>query len=159
MFDNNDIQVLKETTKEFFERISIEGTLGFMVSQDDADAQMPQTITVTFETKEPRILIGEQGQTLFELQQLLAAVLKKKTGKQFFVNLDINNYKKRKIEYLKEAALSLADEVSLSKQEKYLPPMPSYERRIIHMELSKRADIITESIGEGQDRKIVIRPA
>jgi len=40
-----------------------------------------------------------------------------------------------------------------------LRPMSSYERRLVHMELSKNIEVITESIGEGEDRRIVIKPA
>ena len=79
-------------------------------------------------------------------------------GNQFYIDLDIQNYKKKKAEYLKELARSLADEVSLTKKEKNLDPMPAYERRIIHLELAERKDISTESIGEEPERKIVIRP-
>ena len=75
----------------------------------------------------------------------------------FYIDLDINDYKKKKIEYLKETARAVADEVALTKKEKYLPSMPPYERRIIHMELASRSDVTTESIGQEPERKIVIR--
>ena len=77
--------------------------------------------------------------------------------KDFYVDLDINGYKKKKIDYLKEMAKNAADEVSLMKQEKILPPMPAYERRIVHLELAERKDITTESIGREPERKIIIR--
>jgi len=78
--------------------------------------------------------------------------------KDFYLDLDINEYKKKKIEYLKSLAKDLADEVVFTKEEKVLFPMPAYERRIIHTELSQRADIITESRGEGYDRHVIIKP-
>jgi spoIIIJ-associated protein len=53
----------------------------------------------------------------------------------------------------------VADQVVYSKEKKVLSPMPSYERRIIHAELSGRSDIVTESQGEGFERCIVISPA
>ncbi|RLC39293.1 MAG: hypothetical protein DRH33_03225, partial [Candidatus Nealsonbacteria bacterium] len=72
--------------------------------------------------------------------------------------LDINQYKKNKIEYLNDLAKSTADEVALSKKEKILPPMPSYERRIIHLTLAEREDVQTESQGEEPERRVVIKP-
>jgi spoIIIJ-associated protein len=75
----------------------------------------------------------------------------------FYFNLDINDYKKQKIEYLKNTAKSLADQVVQTKEDKVLLPMSSYERRIIHAELAQRTDVITESQGEGLDRHIVIK--
>ena len=120
--------------------------------------QREETIPIDLETAEPQILIGEGGQTLVEIQHLLKAILRRKIGTLFYIDLDINNYKKKKIEYLKELARSTADEVSLTKKEKDLFPMPSYERRIIHLELADRSDVTTESVGEGFERKVVIKP-
>lgn len=88
----------------------------------------------------------------------MRVVLNRKLQKTFYFNLDINDYKKKKIEYLKDLARALADQVSLTKEEKILMPMSSYERRIIHSELSQRTDIITESQGDGFDRHVVIKP-
>ena len=85
-------------------------------------------------------------------------ILNKKIQQAFYLNLDINDYKKKKIEYLESLAKTFADEVVASKEEKELPPMPPYERRIIHAQLSERKDIATESRGEGMDRHIVIKP-
>ena len=62
------------------------------------------------------------------------------------------------MEYLKDMAKNLADQVSLTKEEKILPPMSAYERRIIHAELAQRTDVITESQGDGFDRHVVIKP-
>jgi spoIIIJ-associated protein len=124
-------------------------------------AENPEAVDIidlNITLEEPQIIIGERGQTLFETQRLLRAILTKKIQKIFYLNLDINGYKQSKIEYLKKTAKELADEVFLTKEEKALPPMSAYERRIIHAELSSREDITTESQGEGEDRHIVIKP-
>ncbi len=73
--------------------------------------------------------------------------------------MDINDYKKKKIQYLKELAKSIAEEVVLTQKEKILSPMPAYERRVIHLELSERKDIATESIGKEPERRVIIRPS
>ena len=122
---------------------------------------MPQkdlTLPINLKTQEPQILIGENGQTLVDIQRLLKAILKRKIQEDFYIDLDINGYKKQKIEYLKELARSAADDVSLIKEERILPSMSAYERRIIHMELAERSDIVTESIGREPERKVVIKP-
>ncbi len=116
------------------------------------------TVVVDIKIDTPEILIGEKGQTLVEIQRLLRIILNKKIEKSFYIDLDINDYKKKKIEYLKDLAKDLADEVVLTKEEKALFPMPAYERRIIHLELAERADVTTESQGEGVERKVIIKP-
>ena len=117
-----------------------------------------ELITLVVKLKEPQILIGENGQTLFEIQKLLRMIINKKFPNIFHLNLDINDYKKKKIDSLQKVAKELADEVASSKVEKAMPPMSSYERRIIHAELSQRQDVKTESKGEGLSRYVVIMP-
>mgnify|MGYP001604118674 CR=1 FL=1 len=68
-----------------------------------------------------------------------------------------NLFKKKKIEHLKSLAQNIANEVSLTKEKKILFPMPAYQRRIIHMELAKRQDVVTESEGDGDNRCIIIK--
>jgi len=155
MLDQNDIQKIKEATTIFFTKttippLSVECSV---LSEGDKDSAQ-----VDVKLKEPQILIGEKGQTLFEAQRILKIILNKKLQKIFYLNLDINDYKKTKSEYLKEIAKDLADEVAINKREKVLSPMSAYERRIIHAELAKRQDVITESSGDGFDRHIIIKP-
>jgi len=151
MLSQNNLTKIKETVKDFFKKMTFEVEIEFSPQED-------QTFPINLKTSEPQILIGQRGQTLAEIQHLLKAILKRKIKEPFFIDLDISDYKKKKIEYLKEMAKSAADEVSLSKKEKWLPPMPAYERRIIHLELASRSDVTTESIGQEPERKVIVRP-
>ena len=149
------INKIKETIAEFFDKMTI-STSSLAVSSDSAE--QGEAVQADVKLDEPQILIGQQGQTLLEIQRLLRVILNKKLQTTFYLNLDINDYKKKKVEYLKDLAKDLADQVALSKMTKKLSPMSSYERRIVHSELSQRTDVTTESEGEGLDRHIVIRP-
>ena len=153
MLTHNNLEKVKKITEEFFEKMTFEVEI-------EINPQKDQTIPVDLKTDEPQILIGEGGQTLTDIQHLLKAILKRKiaTEELFYIDLDIDDYKKKKIKYLKELARSIADEVSLTKKEKILAPMPAYERRIIHLELASREDVATESIGREPERKIAIKP-
>ena len=136
-----------------------EGAKGGEKKQEESQNREPiPTIHIHITLDEPRFLIGQGGQTLFDLQRILRLMLHKALQKHFYVDLDINDYKKRKLEYLKQLALDAAEEVSFKKEKKFLSPMPSYERRIIHMELANRHDVSTESWGEGRDRCVAINP-
>jgi spoIIIJ-associated protein len=145
-------QEIKKLIEEFFKKTGFEVFIEILPFQE-------KTIPVRIKTDEPKFLIGQNAKVLISLQRLLKLILKRKTGEDFYIDLDINDYKKKKIEYLEETAKSLADEVFLTKKEKILPPMPAYERRIIHLELSKRSDVLTESQGEGEERRVVIKPS
>lgn len=161
MLSQTDLRKIKEITKEFFDRMTFEVEIDFLPQRD-------LTLPINLKTENPQILIGEGGQTLAEIQHLLKAILKralrqsqgdKLEEENFYIDLDINDYKKKKIEYLKEMARSAADEVALIKKEKQLSPMSAYERRIIHLELAGRSDVTTESIGEEPERKVAIKPS
>ena len=115
------------------------------------------TVQVSIVVGEPNMLIGEKGQTLFELQHILKLMLRKKISEPFYLALDINEYKKNKEEYLRDLAQTTADEVVLLKKPKELPPMSSSERRVIHMALASRTDVASESLGDGLDRRVVIK--
>lgn len=154
-----NLKQIREIVKEFFEKstFEVEVEVGF---------QEGSTLPINIKTDEPQILIGQGGQTLFEIQHILRTILRKKTAKNesalekqefLYIDLDVNDYKKKKVDYLKELARSVADDVSLNKQEKALEPMSAYERRVIHMELASREDIIAESAGEEPERKIIIK--
>ncbi|MFC1663534.1 protein jag [Patescibacteria group bacterium] len=151
MLNQNDIEKIKKTTKEFFEKLTI-------VVEIKVLPQKEKTIPINLKMDEPQILIGERGQTLAEIQHLLKAILRRKIKEPFYIDLDINDYKKKKREYLKEMARSVADEVVLTKKEKQLSSMSAYERRIIHLELADRGNVATESIGQEPERRVVIRP-
>ena len=151
MINWETVNKIKEIVKEFFEKTTLGVEVEFLPEQEGV-------LPISVKSEEPQILIGEGGQTLIEIQRLLKMILKKKIQEEFRIDLDINNYKKKKADYLKEVAVSTADDVSLTKKEKELAPMPAYERRIIHLALIERTDVITESIGEEPERRIIIKP-
>jgi len=151
MMSQDNLKEIKKIVEDFFEKTSFE-------VEADVLPLRESTIPIKIKTEEPKILIGQNGQTLAEIQHLLKAILRRRISEQFYIDIDVNGYKEKKIEYLRDMAVSLADEAALTKKEKILPSMPAYERRIIHLELAGRNDITTESIGEEPERRIVIRP-
>lgn len=147
----DNLKEIRKIVEEFFEKTSFE-------VEADVLPLRESTVPIKIRAEEPKILIGQNGQTLAEIQHLLKAILKRKISEQFYIDLDVNDYKEKKTEYLRDTAVFLADEVALTKKEKILPSMSAYERRIIHLELAGRNDIVTESIGEEPERRVVIRP-
>lgn len=151
--NQQEFEKIKTAAEEFFRQT------GLMIEVDVKNAE-DSTVLVNLKAEEPQFLIGERGQTLAEIQRLLRAVLRRQTVSpaSFYVDVDINDYKKKKVEYLKEVAKDTADEVSITGRERDLPPMSPYERRVVHVELASRTDIATESIGEEPARRVKIKP-
>ena len=150
MFKKSQLQQIKKDIQDFFDK------MGFLV-EIELSVQ-DQTLKIDLKAEQPQILIGEKGKILLCLQRVLHSILSRKFENRFYLDLDINDYKKKKTIYLKEMANQIGDEVALSKQEKVLAPMLAYERRLIHLELSNRENITTESIGTEPERRVVIRP-
>ncbi len=169
MIDASDVENIKTTIEELLRKMTVvvldtdvkvvenETPEDILNNQGAESKRNKDVIQVSTLVQDPQILIGQNGQTLFELERLVRIILSKKVQKDFYVVLDINDYKKKKNEYLKDLATTLANEVSLTKESKVLSPMSAYERRIIHAQLSQRQDVTTESHGEGVNRYIIIK--
>lgn len=104
------------------------------------------------------MLIGERGNNLAALEHILKKILKKKYGDDIKFTLDINDYRLKRLEELKQDVKAAAKAVRLYQKEVPLRPMSSFERRIVHLLLAEYPDITTESIGEEPDRRVVIKP-
>lgn len=102
------------------------------------------------------ILIGRRGQTLACFQCIVRLIMAHKLQMLVPVTIDVEGYKKRRYESLTALALRLAEQVRLRGVPFTLEPMPPDERRVIHLALANEADITTNSIGEGEERKVVI---
>jgi spoIIIJ-associated protein len=106
---------------------------------------------------ESETLVRENLSAIVEsMNHLLQMIAKKNEAKPIF--LDINNYRHEREGLIAELARAAAKKVLATKQEVSLPAMNSYERRIVHVELAVHPDVRTESIGEGKERYIVIKP-
>ncbi len=155
MLNKTDLETIKEVTEGFFKKMTFDVEIEFPPQRDE-------TLPINLKLEDPQILIGEGGQTLFEIQHLLKIILKRKIAvkeeEKFYIDLDINDYKKKKTEYLKELARNVAVDVALTKKERILSSMSAYERRIIHLELADRSDVITESVGLEPERTVIIKP-
>jgi spoIIIJ-associated protein len=157
--EKKEFQIIKDFIEDFFNKMtlpisSIEVEEGMGANKEEADKD---SVVVKIDVNEPQILIGQGGQTLFEIQRVLRMALNKKIQRPFYLDLDINGYKEKKANYIKDLAKEIADQVSITKETKVLQPMPAYERRILHKEFAKRPDIISESAGDGETRHIIVK--
>jgi spoIIIJ-associated protein len=104
------------------------------------------------------ILIGRRGQTLAALQYVVRLVVSRRVDGWVPIVIDVEGYKERRARALETFALEMADRVVSRGTPFTMEPMPPYERRIIHMVLANHARVATESVGQGEERKVVIRP-
>ncbi len=115
-------------------------------------------ITLDVRGEDLGILIGRRGQTLASLQYMVRLIVGHQTQVGLPIIVDVEGYKERRYEALRKLAWRIAEQVKDSKSPFSLEPMPAFERRIIHITLADSPDVITESSGFGEVRKVVIRP-
>ena len=103
------------------------------------------------------ILIGKDGKTLTALQIVLRQVFRNQIGLPAKINLDISNYRLDKLKRVDKEIENIIKEVISTKMDIYLDPMNAYERRYIHNLVNSHNFVKTESVGEGTERRIVIK--
>jgi spoIIIJ-associated protein len=103
-------------------------------------------------------LIGQHGDTMRSLQFLTSSALKNQKYEFWRVNVDIAGYKQQRADRLAETAQAWVDKVKSSGEPMDLQPMNAADRRIIH-KLADEAGLATESVGDGRDRHVVLKPA
>jgi spoIIIJ-associated protein len=104
------------------------------------------------------VLIGRRSETLSAFQYIASLIVGKEEQQFVQLTVDVEGYRDRREKQLVQMAQRMADQVSKSGRRQTLEPMPSAERRIIHIALRDHPDVKTESTGEEPYRKVMILP-
>lgn len=138
---------------------TIEDIFGFI--QIDPEWEIVEKEENNFEIlisgEDLNFLIGYRGQSLDAFQSMLSLITFKKVEKPVLISVDINNYRKSRIEKIQDMTKSIIDKVRFFNKEVEMSPMKPWERRQVHMFVSEYDDIETESKGEGKDRRVVLK--
>jgi spoIIIJ-associated protein len=145
------VKVAKEVVEALIKFMKI--TADVSVAQS-ATGELP--VTLNIDGDDLGVLIGRRGQTLASLQYVVRLIVAEKLKMWVPINVDVAGYKKRRYESLQSLALRLAEQVQRNRRLIMLEPMPADERRIIHLALADNPDITTQSMGEGEMRKVAI---
>jgi spoIIIJ-associated protein len=154
---------IAETAKSVIERLlTAMGVAASVVpyAQPFIEGEETASTPIAFDIKgnDLGILIGRRGQTLSCLQYIVRLIASHQTKVGVPITIDVEGYKQRRHESLRALAQRLAEQVKVKKVPFTLEPMPAYERRIIHLTLAGHPDVVTNSIGVGEARKVVIAP-
>lgn len=137
----------------------LENILGLLALEGSFEVtEGPEEIAVLIETETPGRLIGFHGETLDALQLLVNQILNRQSDEFKRVVIDVGGWRKSKEADLERRARNWAEEVVESGQEIELEPMPSWQRRIVHMVVGEIEGVESESMGEGRDRHLVLSP-
>ena len=101
-------------------------------------------------------LIGRGGENLVALQQITSAITSRRVGRTVHIPVDIEGYRRRREDQLREIAQRVASRVRATGQAVTLEPMLAYERRIVHLAVQDTPGVKTESVGIDPNRRVVI---
>ena len=161
--EESDTGDVAEEAKSVLERLLAEmGVAASVTLQDQAPVEVEEgaTAPIALDIKgdDLGILIGRRGQALSYLQYVVRLIVAHQTKTKVPIIIDVEGYKQRRYEALRALAIRLAEQVKVRGVPFSLEPMSAYERRIIHLTLAEHPDVTTQSIGEGEARKVVILP-
>ena len=138
----------KEFLNTILEKMGISAVIEKMIKAD--------RITLHIHGDDLGVLIGKHGQTLDALQYIINLKANKGKENRFFIMLDVENYRARREETLKNLAHRLASRVKRNRNKVVLEPMNGFERKIIHVALQDTEHVRTESEGQDPYRHVVI---
>lgn len=150
MAELNELNIIKETTEKLLSELEVAATAEVTVSEDSAE--------VILATEESGIIIGYHGEILEALQLILSLMVSRKIGRFLRISVEVGDYKKNRSEYLDKLAQQTKERVLQEGRAHTLSALKSWERRIIHLSLQDDEEVTSESMGEGKERVLVIKP-
>src|SRR5207244_8027306 len=167
--ENVDVEVLDEPPQEARVRVTVRETYAVRARQVVAELLYKMGITAQVfirQTEDPvmidvagdnlGLLIGWRGETLRAFQTVVNLILNEGRADRRRLVVDVEHYRNRREETVKEMALRLAERVRRTGERVMMDPMQSYERRIVHITLEKEPGIRTESKGEEPNRRVEV---
>lgn len=151
--DEKTIAVIKKTIEDLIDKMGFSGSVSLIKAAGD-----DSVFAISTET-DSHLLIGQHGVNLQSLQHIARLIVRKKLADKIRFSVDINDYRQQKNSSVIELARQAAQEAGSQHRSVIMRPMSTYERRIVHLELSKNPNIVTESVGEGEARKIIVKPS
>ena len=157
--DQNMGEIVRDVLERLLDMMSVAGTVSLQ-DEDVLEREPGTTTSIAFNIKgdDLGILIGRRGQTLSSLQYIVRLIVGHQTKIWEPVLIDVEGYKQRRYQGLQNLAQHMAEQVGAKGIPFTLEPMSAYERRIVHLALTDHPDVTTESIGQGEGRRVVIVP-
>lgn len=139
----------------------LEGILERMSMETEVNSEMmDQAVYLDIKGTCSGLLIGKQGQTLDALQFLVNKIVNRQRphGSKIEIIVDTEKYRLRKREQFREKTLKKSRQAKKTNKPVSFPPMPPYERRLVHMILADDREVYTKSVGEGHRRQVIVYP-
>ena len=151
------LKIASNVVRDLMEKMRVKATIEAKIGEaaDEVDSRV---IMIDIQGDDLSFLIGRHSEVLHSLQYITSLIVGREVGHWVPLLIDVQGYRERRERQLRQMAGRMADQVVKTGRRISLEPMSATERRIIHIALRDNAQIITESIGEEPNRKVVIYP-
>ncbi len=153
---DEDAVVGRQVLVELLEKMRIDAQVNVHRADDDDEEDPHWMLNVS--GKHINRLIGRRGETLSCLQHVVRLICSRRLERRANVIVDVAGYKTGRSKRLRGLAQRMAKQAVQQGRTITLEPMHANERRIIHLTLRGRQDVLTRSVGEGRTRKVTIVP-
>ncbi|NLX09402.1 MAG: protein jag [Chloroflexi bacterium] len=153
---DDDAQVGVATLQELLAKMHIDARVVVYRSTAEDNEEVPWVLQI--QGRDLGVLIGRRGETLAALQYITRLIASRDLQRRANIVLDVEGYKTRREQMLQRLAHRMADQAVQLGRTVTLEPMPPYERRIVHLTLRDHPNVTTQSVGEGEHRKVTIVP-
>ena len=155
--DDNSLQATEAVVRDLLDHLAVRGKVQARWGEPSEPDQEPPLL-VDIHGDDLSVLIGHRGETLSALQYITRLIVARELGRATPVVIDVEGYRARREQQLRQLARRMAEQALEQGKTMTLEPMPAGERRIIHLELRDHEKVYTESVGEGDQRKVTIIP-
>ncbi len=149
------LKVASTVVRDLLERMHVRAKVSAQFVEPSATNEQ-RMILVEITGEDLSILIGRRSETLNALQYITSLIVGKELGAWTPLMLDVQGFRSRRERQLKQLAHRMAEQAVTTGRRQVLEPMPSNERRVVHLELRDHPKVITESVGEEPNRKVTI---
>ncbi|MCS6803269.1 MAG: RNA-binding cell elongation regulator Jag/EloR [Chloroflexota bacterium] len=154
--DEEVIETLREIVSRLLALMQIEATIAIVPTPPSVYDSSEFTVNIS--GGDLGVLIGRRGETLAALQFIVNLMLAKRLGVPVRVAVDVEQYRERRMRSIQTLALRAAERVAETNRPITLEAMPPNERRIVHLALREHPTVTSQSIGEGDSRKVMVLP-
>jgi spoIIIJ-associated protein len=151
----NMAPIARQTLEELLGKMEMRAHVEDYVKAPQEKDDYPKLV-LNVQGKDLGILIGRRGETLNALQYLTRLIVGREVQRRVNVVVDVEGYRTRRERSLQQLAKRMAERAVATGRRQVLEPMSPAERRIVHVALRHHPDVITESIGQGESRKVTI---
>jgi len=156
--ERDEAEVARGVMEELLELLGMENAQVDVQRAEPAEDEKDPPLILDVHGSDTDALIGRRGSTLAALQHITRLIVGREMEGWVHVVVDVDDFKARREQSLGRLAQRLAEQAVRTHRTVVMEPMPPHERRYVHLALRDHPHVTTESIGEGDRRKVTIIP-